>query len=264
MEERAMAETATLTMGEPGWIDLGTSDPEAARAFYTAVFGWTVDIIPDAGGYGIFQLDGKQVAGVGPRMTEEVPTAWTTYVLVEDAAASAAKVTEAGGSIIAAPFEVMTAGTMGLVADPSGAVMGLWQPRDHRGFEVMRVPGAYCWVELNARDLPSDKLFYWNAFGWDPKESTVPGSNYTEFKLAGASIAGGLPMDAELPADTPSNWVVYFAVADTDATLAKVTELGGGVHHPAEDIPGVGRFAIVHDPQGAVFALLQNTQTAAS
>lgn len=254
---------ATLTMGEPGWIDLGSSDVDASHAFYTALFGWTVDV-PDGGGYGTFLLDGKRVAGVGPRTNEEGPTAWKMYVLTDDAAASAAKVTEAGGTVISPVSEVMTAGTMAIVADPSGAVLGLWQPNEHRGFEAVRVPGAYCWVELNAKDLLSDKLFYWNAFGWDPKESTVPGTNYTEFKLGGASIAGGLPMDPDLPEGTPPNWIVYFLVADTDASVAKLTELGGGVHHPPSDVPGVGRFAIVHDPQGGVFALLQNTQTAAS
>ncbi|HEY6469386.1 MAG TPA: VOC family protein [Candidatus Dormibacteraeota bacterium] len=254
----------TPNMGEPGWIDLESADVDAAHTFYTGVFGWTVDVVPDGGGYGMFLLDGKQVAGVSPRTDGEGPSAWTMYVLTEDAAASAAKATEAGGTVIAPTVEVTGAGTMGIVADPSGAVIGLWQPNEHKGFEVMRVPGAFCWAELNAKDLPSDKLFYWNAFGWDPKESAVPGTNYTEFKLDGTSVAGGLPMDPDLPEGTPSNWVVYFAVADTDATVAKLTELGGGVHHPPSDIPGVGRFAIVHDPQGAVFAVLQNTQTATS
>ena len=255
---------ATPTTGEPGWIDLGSSDVDAAHAFYTALFGWTVDVVPDGGGYGIFRLDGKQVAGVGPRANEEGPSAWTMYVLTDDAAASAAKVTEAGGTVIAPPLEVMTAGTMAIVADPSGAVMGLWQPNEHRGFEVMRSAGAYCWVELNAKDLPSDKLFYWNAFGWDPAESTVPGTAYTEFKLGGASVAGALPMYPEAPPDAPSNWLVYFAVEDAHATVAKLTELGGGLFHAVSDIPGVGRFAVVHDPQGAVFAILENTQTGAS
>ncbi len=254
----------TPAMGEPGWIDLGSSDVNASHAFYTALFGWSVDLIPDGGGYGIFRLDGKQVAGVGPRTSEEAPSAWTMYVLTNDAAAAVEKVTEAGGTVIAPPLEVMTAGTMAIVADPSGAVMGLWQPNEHRGFEVMRVAGAYCWSELNAKDLPSDKLFYWNAFGWDPAESTVPGTNYTEFKLSGESVAGALPMDPEAPPDAPSNWLVYFAVDDADATVAKLTELGGGVHHPASDIPGVGRFAVVHDPQGAVFAILQGTPAATS
>lgn len=254
----------TPTMGEPGWIDLGSSDVNASHAFYTALFGWTVDVIPDGGGYGTFRLDGKQVAGVGPRTSAEAPSAWTVYVLTDDAAASAEKVTEAGGTVIAPPSEVMTAGTMAIVADRSGAVMGLWQPNEHHGFEVMRVAGAYCWAELNAKDRPSDKLFYWNAFGWDPAESTVPGTNYTEFKLNGESVAGALPMYPEAPPDAPSNWVVYFAVDDADATVAKLTELGGGVHHPATDIRGVGRFAVVHDPQGAVFAILQGTPAAAS
>lgn len=261
-----MADTATVAIGEPGWIDLASSDVDAAHSFYSELFGWTVDVVPDpdAGGYGMFKLDGKEVAGVGPRQSEQQPPAWTIYVLVADAADVASKVKSAGGTVIAEPFDVMGAGTMSIVADPSGALMGLWQPGTHHGFEVKGVPGSFTWAELNARDLPSDKLFYWSTFGWDPTESRVPGMTYTEFKLGDDSIAGGMPMGPDAPAGAPSTWMAYFAVTDTDATVAKLTELGGGVHHPPDDIPGVGRFAIVHDPQGAVFGLLQGNQTAAS
>jgi uncharacterized protein len=259
-----MAETATVAIGEPGWADLGSSDPAAARTFYAELFGWTADVVPDpqAGGYAMFKLDGKEVAGVGPLMSDQQPTAWMVYVLVDDAAAVAAKVKDAGGTVIAEPFDVMGAGIMGVVTDPSGAVIGLWQPGTHHGFELKAVPGSYCWAELNSRDLPSGKQFYRTVFGWDAVD--VPGMEYTQFKLGDEMIAGGMATGAGTPANAPSNWLVYFAVLDTDATVAKLTQLGGGVHHAPQDIPGVGRFAVVHDPQGGVFGLLQNTQTAAS
>jgi uncharacterized protein len=264
MEEPAMAETATVAIGEPGWIDLTSSDAAAARAFYTALFGWTADVVPDpqAGGYGMFKLAGKEVGGVGPRINDQQPSAWMVYVLVDDAAAAAAKVKDAGGTVIAEPFDVMGAGTMGIVTDPSGAVIGLWQPGTHHGFELKGVPGSYCWAELNSRDLTAGKQFYSSVFGWNAED--VPDMNYTQFKLGGDPIGGGMAAGAGTPANAPSNWLVYFAVLDTDATVAKLTELGGGVHHAPEDIPGVGRFAVVHDPQGAVFGLLQNTQMPAS
>jgi predicted enzyme related to lactoylglutathione lyase len=259
-----MADTATVAIGEPGWIDLGSPDPAASRSFYAELFGWTADVVPDpqAGGYAMFKLGDKEVAGVGPLMSEQQPPAWMVYVLVEDAAVIAGKVKEAGGAVIAEPFDVMGAGTMGIISDPSGAVIGLWQPGTHHGFELKAVPGSYSWVELNSRDLPAGKQFYRSVFGWSAEEA--PGMEYTQFKLGDDLIAGGMAAGPDTPANAPANWLVYFAVADTDATVAKLTELGGGVFHSPEDIPGVGRFAVVHDPQGAVFGLLQNTQTAAS
>jgi uncharacterized protein len=259
-----MAETMALPIGEPGWVDLGTSDPVASHGFYAALFGWTVDVIPDpaAGGYGLFKLDGKEVAGVGGLMNGQQRPAWTVYVLVDDADAIAARVKTAGGTVLAEPFDVMDAGRMATIADPSGAVMGLWQPGTNRGVEVMGVPGSFTWPELNSRDLPSDKLFYWSVFHWDPAESTIPGMTYTEFKLGDDSIAGGMSIGPDMPPNTPSHWIVYFAVSDTDATVARLIGLGGVVHHPPQDVPGVGRFALVADPQGAAFGLLQNTEPA--
>lgn len=261
-----MADTATIAIGEPGWIDLASSDPAASHTFYTTLFGWRVDVVPDpeAGGYGMFKLGDKEVGGVGPRPNEDQPPAWTIYILVDDAAAAIAKAKEAGGTVIAGPIDVMGEGTMGVLADPSGAVIGIWQPGRHRGFELKGVPGSFTWAELNSTDMPADKRFYQVVFGWNAQDSGIPGVDYSLFKLGGESFAGGMSMGPGAPAGAPSNWIVYFDIADADATVAKLTELGGGVHHAPEDIPGVGRFAVVHDPQGAVFGLLQNTQTAAS
>jgi len=115
------------TMGEPGWADLGSSDVDASHTFYTTLFGWAVDVVPDGGGYGIFHLDGKQVAGGGPRTSDEGPAAWTVYALIDDAAASSARVAEAGGTVIAPTLEAMTAGTMVIVHDPQGAVFAVLQ-----------------------------------------------------------------------------------------------------------------------------------------
>lgn len=261
-----MAETATVAIGEPGWADLSSSDPTAARAFYGDLFGWAADVVDDpaAGGYGMFSVAGKEVAGSGPLQNEQQPTAWTVYVMVDDADATAAKVTAAGGTVLAPPFDVMDAGRMAIVADPSGGVLGLWQPGTHRGFGLRGASGSFCWAELNSTDLARAQAFYAAVFDWDPVASPVPGMTYTEFKLRDQSIAGGMSMMPDVPAGTPSNWLVYFAIDDVDATVAKLKLLGGGVHHPPDDIPEVGRFAVVHDPQGGVFALLQPLPRAAS
>jgi uncharacterized protein len=261
-----MAETATVAIGQPGWADLGSSDPAAARAFYAGVFGWKAEVSddPQAGGYGMFMLDGKEVAGTGPLMNEQQPVAWTVYVLVDDADATAAKVKAAGGTVFAEPFDVMDAGRMAIVADPSGGVLGIWQPGTHRGFEVKGTGGSFCWAELNSKDIAKDSAFYASVFGWDPKVMPTPGMEYTQFEHNGEAIAGGMAMPIEMPSGTPSHWLVYFATADVDATVAKLTSLGGGVHHPPEDIPEVGRFAVVHDPQGGVFGLLQPISLAAA
>jgi predicted enzyme related to lactoylglutathione lyase len=265
MEEVATAQAAFPPIGTPGWIDLSSEDPEASRQFYTALFGWTVDVIsdPNAGGYGMFKLDGKEVAGVGPRPHDQQPTLWNSYVLVDDAAAITAKAAAAGGTAVLEPFDVMGAGMMAVIADPSNAIISLWQPGTHHGCEAFGVPGSFCWLELNSRDISSDKLFYWTVFGWDPSESVVPG--YTEFKQGDSVIAGGMGLHNTITDDTPSHWLVYFGVADVDAAAAKVTELGGTVTNPPEDIPGdIGRFAIARDPQGGAFGLLTYTRFTAS
>jgi uncharacterized protein len=260
-----MAQAAHPPMGTPGWVDLSSEDPDTSRHFYTQLFGWTADVMsdPEAGGYGMFLLDGKMVAGVGPRPNEQQPTLWNSYVLVDDAAAATAKVKEAGGTVILEPFDVMGAGSMGVIADPSNAIISLWQPETHHGCEVFGVPGSFSWLELNSRDIASDKLFYWTVFGWNPHESLVP--DYVEFRIGDDSFAGGMALPDATADGTPSNWLVYFGVADVDASAARVTELGGTVTNPPEDVPGdIGRFAIARDPQGAAFGLIKYARFGAS
>jgi predicted enzyme related to lactoylglutathione lyase len=254
-----MAEAATVVINAPGWIDLGSPDPEASRNFYSQLFGWSAEVVPDpeAGGYGIFKLDGKEVGGVGPLQMPQQPPAWTSYVLVEDADATTQKVKEAGGAVFAEPFDVMEEGRMAIIADPSGAALGLWQPKNHHGWEVARVPGAVAWVELSSRNLEATKPFYKAVFGWDTKDSPMGQTGtYTEWLLDGNSIAGGMPMAEMVPAEVPSYWMTYFNVADTDAATRRAGELGAVTIVEPTDIPDVGRFSILRDPQGATFGLL--------
>jgi uncharacterized protein len=176
---------------------------------------------------------------------------------VEDAATTVTKIKAAGGWVFAEPFDVMGEGTMAVVADPSGATFGLWQPGRHQGFEVKDVPGSVCWVELSTRNLAAAEAFYRDVFGWDPTDSSVPGAKYTVFKFDGTQIGGAQDMPEMVPQDVPSYWLVYFAVADADDTAAKTKQLGGRELVPPTDIPGTGRFAVLQDPQGGSFGLLQ-------
>jgi predicted enzyme related to lactoylglutathione lyase len=252
-----MADTATTT-GVPNWIDLGSPDVEGSRAFYTALFGWTADTMPqpEAGGYTMFRLDGKDVAGVGPLQSPEQPPVWTTYVSVEDAAATAGKARDAGGTVLMEPFDVMSAGRMAILQDPTGAVIALWQPGNHKGAGVFNVPGAMTWNELATRDVDAAKRFYNAVFGWDPHTHGEGSSAYTEWHLDGRTIGGMMGMGDMFPPQVPPHWLPYFAVADCAATAARAQELGAQLRVPPTEIEP-GTFAVIADPQGAVFAVIQ-------
>jgi hypothetical protein len=240
----------------PSWVDLASPDPKASQAFYGAVFGWTTtDLGPDAGGYGFFQKDGANVAGVGPVQSEGHPAAWTTYINVLDAEATVARATIAGATVFLEPMAVMEAGHMALFADPTGAVLGLWQPGQHQGADVANEPDTWCWNELNTRDTDKASSFYRHVFDWEPAK--VDGMDYTEWKRDdGVTVGGMLPMPDMVPAEVPAHWLVYFAVADTDATAAKANDLDATTMVPPTDIPP-GRFSILADPSGAAFGIIK-------
>jgi uncharacterized protein len=232
------------------------TDPEGARAFYRAVFGWEfTDLGPEAGGYTMCTLRGRDVAGLGPTQGEGMPPAWSTYVSVEDADTTAKAVESAGGSALAPPFDVFDSGRMAVFADSTGAAISVWQPKEHHGAGLVNEPGAFCWNELHTRDVEGAKNFYQTVFSWDGVTQDMGGMAYTEFKLDGKSIAGMIAMGDEYPAEVPAHWLVYFAVEDTDATVAKVTSLGGAVVSPPMDSPA-GRFAVLRDAPGALFAVI--------
>jgi predicted enzyme related to lactoylglutathione lyase len=244
--------------GVPSWVDMGSPDVAKSRAFYGALFGWECpEGPPEAGGYSVCTLNGKSVAGLGPQMDPAQPVVWMTYVNVDDADATIAKVSANGGMVFVAPMDVMDVGRMAIFADPLGAVIGLWQPGTHTGAELANEPGTYCWSELITTDLDAAKSFYHSVFGWDAEDQGPPEGPpaYTEWKLGGRSIGGMMAKSPEMPADMPPSWGVYFAVSDADATAAKAQELGGALFMGPQDIEP-GRFAVLADPQGAVFNVL--------
>jgi len=251
-----MTERDSYAPGTPSWVDLGTPDPAAASAFYTALFGWEVnDLGPEAGNYRMCMLRGKPVAGLGPQMNTDMPPWWTTYISVASADATVAKITAAGGTVVVPAMDVMDAGRMAVAMDPAGAVFSIWQPGMHAGSGIVNEPGTLCWNELATRNPDSQAAFYGAVFGWTASHNGPP-MNYTEFQLDSESVAGMMPMEGDMwPADLPDHWMVYFAVADCDAAAARIQELGGSISVPPTDIPP-GRFAVVADPQGAMFSLL--------
>jgi predicted enzyme related to lactoylglutathione lyase len=255
-----MTEITTYAPGTPSWVEFGSPDLDASIEFYGGLFGWDVpesENSEQTGGYRLAMKGGRPASGMMPLMQEGQPPAWTTYVSVENADATAAAVKEAGGNVITEPMDVMDLGRMAIFADPTGAVFGIWQPGSFAGAGVVGEPGAIAWNELNTRDLEAAKLFYGAVFGWafDTQEMGEAG-NYTTITLGDRPVGGILDMaEREVPEMVPAHWQVYFGVEDTDATIDQAKERGGSVMVEPIDIPA-GRFSILTDPHGASFAVI--------
>ena len=256
-----MSEISSYEPGTPSWVDLGTPDLEASVSFYESLFGWSIPEGPNSeqtGGYRQAMRDGKPVAGMMPLMQEGQPPAWSSYVAVADAGATASAVTDAGGKVLAEPMEVMDLGRMAVFADPGGAVFGIWQAGTFAGAGVVNEPVSLSWNELNTRDPDGAKQFYEAVFGWTAEETEMPdGGTYNMWHRDGAdAIVGGmLDIRGRLPDEIPAHWLAYFAVADCDATVEKAKELGGQVNFGPMDLPA-GRFAVLTDPHGAHFGVI--------
>ncbi len=262
-----MSERTSYAPGTPSWVDLGSPDLDAAVEFYAGLFGWEVpesENVEQTGGYRRATKDGADVAGMMPLMQEGQPTVWSSYVSVEDADATTAAVKDAGGTVMAEPMDVMDLGRMAIFADPTGAVFGIWQPGTFPGAGRVNEPGALAWNELATRDPEAAKAFYGAVFGWgfEDREMGEMGT-YTEWKLGEDSMGGMMDVSGRLPDEVPAHWLVYFAVENTDAALETVKSSGGGVSFGPIDIPA-GRFAIVTDPHGAAFAVIQMPEQAAA
>jgi predicted enzyme related to lactoylglutathione lyase len=241
------------------WVDLSTPDPAAAQAFYGGLFGWQFDDVRHEGEliYHNAHIDGYRVAGLGRQDAEMaaggVPALWTTYINHEDAAAVAAKAQRAGGTVLVPPMQVMDQGHMAVIVDPSGAVFGVWQPLAHIGAQLVNMPNTLVWNELQTPAIGAARDFYGEVFGW---EYEVDGNGYVLARVNGREQAGMMALDPSW-GDVPPNWLLYFLVSDAAAAAARAQELGGSVSVPVTEAPGVGRFAILSDPQGAVFSVIE-------
>jgi predicted enzyme related to lactoylglutathione lyase len=254
-----MPEQASYEPGTPSWVDLSTPDVDASGRFYGELFGWEVEAAGPAeetGGYAMFTLGGRNVAGVGPIMQEGQPTAWSTYVSTDDADAAVARGQQAGGAVMVEPMDVMDAGRMAFLAHPAGGMLGLWQPGRHTGAEVVNEPGALNWNELHTRDVDGAKAFLSAVFGWTYDDRAFGDQTYSIFNLGDRGVGGIISMPPGVPDEVPAYWLAYFMVADCDATVAKAQELGATSTAPAMEVEGVGRFAPLADPHGAQFAVI--------
>jgi predicted enzyme related to lactoylglutathione lyase len=252
-----MPEFTYYAPGSPSWVDHAAKEIAASNSFYVSLFGWEAeDQGEEAGHYTILSKSGATVAGNMGIMMEGQPSAWTTYVSVEDADKTTGIAKEAGAMVFVEPMDVMDIGRMAVFADPTGAAIGIWQPKTFIGAELANEAGSFCWNELNTRDVPSAKTFYEKAFGWTANDLDMNGMQYTEWKLGDKSVAGMMTMPEIVSAEVPAHWLVYFGTEDTDATVGKAEQLGATTLVPPTDIPP-GRFAVLMDPDGAAFAVIK-------
>ncbi len=245
--------------GVPCWVDLTVTDVPAAQEFYSAVLGWTFAADTTDSGYVIGQVDGRAAAGIGPIPQAGVPAAWTLYLAADDADGTATAVTDAGGTMLLPPGDVGPLGRMFVAADPTGAVFGVWQQTGMIGSELQDEPGAFVWDDAQLRDVEAGKRFYADVFGFryaplGPEAGDGP-PDYETFTVPGDDrVAGGIGGLEGTPPGTPSHWLAYFMVADTDAAVQAVGDRGGTVLMAPESTP-FGRIAVVVDPFGAPFGL---------
>jgi predicted enzyme related to lactoylglutathione lyase len=261
-----MSERDSYNPGEFRWVDLATTDFDAAKSFYEDLFGWrweAAEPVEEAAGYGFFTYEGKQVAGAGPVQDPSQPPAWSSYVSVEDADASAGKVTEAGGTVIVPPFELPAeSGRMGVCQDLEGAFFSVLQERKHPGAELVNEPGAWTWNNLMSRDLDKAKDFYGKVFGWEATHEDEAPEFIWNWQLSGQRWPEGLGglsgIGTDIPSEVPPHWQVYFAVESADATIEKVNGSGGATLFGPIDA-AVGKLAVFTDPQGANFAIFESS-----
>lgn len=246
--------------GTPSWFDLMTPDLEGARKFYGDLFGWTFDVgAPEMGYYTMCKLDGRNAAGMGKRPDDApYPTAWSIYFSTENADASAAAIREAGGQVMMGPMDVMEQGRMLVAVDPTGATFGFWQPMRHTGAQVREEHGAMCWAEAYTRAPEKTAPFYSKVLGAEAKK--IEGMEYSTFSVNGAMCCGMMHMDAKWPAEIPPHWMVYFTVNDINAAVETVKSRGGKIHQGPFPSP-YGQIAIVADPWGASFAVIESPKS---
>ncbi|MFC8132329.1 VOC family protein [Streptomyces sp. NPDC057302] len=248
--------------GTPCWADAMFPDVAAAKSFYGELLGWTFDSgSEEFGGYTQARSDGKAVAAVVPRMQGmDGPAAWNLYFASPDAAATAAKIRDSGGTLAVEPMRVGDFGTMVTAQEPSGAYFSVWQPGTHEGFEKTGEPGAYCWAELTTRDPAATDAFLPAVFPFEVKKMEVDDVDYSVLQVGGRPALGRLKMTDDFPPDVPPFINVHFAVDNCDAAIVTVTKLGGQLLFGPMDSP-FGRFATVADQQGAAFGIIDLTVT---
>jgi len=245
------------------WLELGTTDQNAAKKFYTGLLGWSAEDMPMGPEmtYTMFRLEGKDVGG-GYRLMKEqvdnhVPPHWMAYVKVNNADESAAKAVSLGAKQIVPPSDIPNVGRFAVVQDPTGAHISLFQPGQHKGLTNFGQIGTFCWADLNTPDPKKAAQFYSQWLGWKIDSEEKDGYSHIQNGSSHEDMIGGIPNEFHAPPGTPAHWMVYFHVADCNASAAKAAQLGAKTLMPANLMKDVGTIAVLADPQGAVFALYQ-------
>lgn len=260
-----MAQATLPAIGTFCWPELSTTNVKAAQAFYGDLLNWRPNEMPTPmGSYIIFNSGERQAAGLCAQHEEQrkhgVPPHWLSYVSVANTDATTAKAKELGGQILMGPFDVMEEGRMAVILDPAGAAFALWQAKNAKGGPAYGEPGALCWTELATKNAKVAESFYTRLFGWTAQPPSDPAMPYFEWVLEGHHFGGMMEISEQWgPAwkEIPSHWMVYFMVEDVDERTARAQAMGATVRVPPRDIPKVGRFAVLADPQGAAFSLFQ-------
>jgi predicted enzyme related to lactoylglutathione lyase len=256
-----MSDITTHTPGSFCWFELGTTDQNAAKQFYGSLAGWTAADFPMGPGelYTMFSRENRNAAACyalnAQMKAQGIPPNWLLYVSVEDADATAGKVTGAGGKLMSPPFDVMEFGRMAVCEDPTGAVFAIWQPKLHQGTGVAHEVGTFCWADLMSPDPAAAARFYGEVFGWqvDPGQD---GSGYLHIKN-GEAMIGGIPPAEHANPNAPPHWLLYLRVEDCDAATSQASASGASVFMAPMTMEKVGRWSVIADPQGAVLALFQ-------
>jgi uncharacterized protein len=252
-----MGERTKYAPGTFCWTDLATTDQDAAKQFYGQLFGWTAVDYPVGEGvtYSMMQIDGKDVGAISPQPQQQadagVPPLWNSYISVESADAAADRAQKLGATVHAPPFDVMDVGRMAVIQDPQGAFFMPWEAKQHHGASLVNARGALTWNELASVDPEASAEFYRELFGWKIEPFEGMQMTYLGLQNSEGQGNGGIRSAME---NEPSYWLVYFGADDADADTALATELGATALAPPTDI-GVGKIAVLQDPQGAVFAL---------
>lgn len=250
--------TTKRSAGEPTWLDLATPDLAVAKQFYQQVFGWSfVDTGPAFGHYHFAQSQGRNAAGVGPIWPPDSPqpSAWTIYFASDDAAADVERVKALGGQVVVEPMVIADSGAMAICADPTGAVFGLWQANQHIGSAVENEHGSLAWCEVNTRDSAAAGDFYSQLLNASINKMAMEGTDYYILQRGEAMLCGILQMDHHWEG-IPPHWMGYFGVDNTDAAIERALAAGGKLHVPAFDMQ-YGRMAVLADPAGATFSIVQ-------
>jgi predicted enzyme related to lactoylglutathione lyase len=240
--------------GTPSWVDISVPDVDGARAFYGSVLGWSfVDTGAEYGNYQMCQVNGRNVAGIGPKQASEQPTVWLVYLASDDVDATVKLINDNGGAVLFGPEDVGDAGRIAVARDNTGGVFGVWQGKQAIGIEHYNEPGGLVWEDCKLTDPDAGRAFYAAVFGYEYQ--SVPGApdDYKGFVVKG-QLAGGIGPLVGAPEGTPSHWLAYFSVANADTAASAARNGGGGVVMEPESMP-FGRIGVLSDPFGAIFGV---------